>query len=248
MSPDSVVPDASTLIDYNRFAYARANPLKYNDPSGHCIWDGCILELIVAGAIVGAIANGGGNAGVQIATNWESDRPVLENLGDINKTEAGIAAAFGGLGGGLAPVTGGTSALIINGGLGAAQEVTTDMVVDGKSFSEAVDVETAISGGLGVVGGMIQNSVPTELVYTLSNGENLAVATGKDALAYGGRWFASNADTELFGQQLTAITSSRFIVGAGTGNVPVPTENSETCSWSCPLQTVQNWWNSDREE
>ncbi|MCB9148593.1 MAG: RHS repeat-associated core domain-containing protein [Caldilineaceae bacterium] len=42
VSPDSVVPDASTLIDYNRFAYAKANPLNYNDPSGHCSADGSV--------------------------------------------------------------------------------------------------------------------------------------------------------------------------------------------------------------
>ena len=35
ISPDTIVPDMGVLIDYNRFAYARANPLKYNDPSGH---------------------------------------------------------------------------------------------------------------------------------------------------------------------------------------------------------------------
>jgi len=35
ISPDTIVPDAGVLIDYNRFAYGRANPLKYNDPSGH---------------------------------------------------------------------------------------------------------------------------------------------------------------------------------------------------------------------
>ena len=37
ISPDTIVPDAGVLIDYNRFAYGRANPLKYNDPSGHCV-------------------------------------------------------------------------------------------------------------------------------------------------------------------------------------------------------------------
>ena len=36
ISPDTIVPDPGVLIDYNRFAYARANPLKYNDPTGHC--------------------------------------------------------------------------------------------------------------------------------------------------------------------------------------------------------------------
>ena len=35
ISPDSLVPDASRVIDYNRFLYARGNPLKYSDPTGH---------------------------------------------------------------------------------------------------------------------------------------------------------------------------------------------------------------------
>ena len=35
ISPDSLVPDPGRVIDYNRFLYARGNPLKYSDPSGH---------------------------------------------------------------------------------------------------------------------------------------------------------------------------------------------------------------------
>ncbi|MCB9148594.1 MAG: hypothetical protein H6641_07515 [Caldilineaceae bacterium] len=229
VSPDSMVPDPTTLIDYNRFAYARANPLKYNDPSGHCIWDGCILELIVAGAIVGAIANGGGNAGVQIATNWESDRPVLENLTNVNMTEVGIAAGYGGIGGGLAPVTGGTSALLLNAGLGAAQEVTTDMIVDGKSFSEAVDGETLLAAGLGAAGSKIQGAIPNEFSYVSKSAidgevfDSLGAATGIDALAYGGEEFMrSTTFAQLPVTQLKYIGKARFVMGAGIGNVPIP--------------------------
>ena len=35
ISPDTVVPDPTKLIDYNRYLYARGNPVKYNDPNGH---------------------------------------------------------------------------------------------------------------------------------------------------------------------------------------------------------------------
>jgi len=35
ISPDTLVPDASNLFDYNRYMYARGNPMKYNDPTGH---------------------------------------------------------------------------------------------------------------------------------------------------------------------------------------------------------------------
>ena len=35
LSPDAIVPDPAAVPDYNRFLYARGNPLKYTDPSGH---------------------------------------------------------------------------------------------------------------------------------------------------------------------------------------------------------------------
>ncbi|MBX3053329.1 MAG: RHS repeat-associated core domain-containing protein [Caldilineaceae bacterium] len=44
LSPDTLVPDAGAVVDYNRFAYARNNPLKFSDPSGHRPDDGCETE------------------------------------------------------------------------------------------------------------------------------------------------------------------------------------------------------------
>ena len=35
ISPDSMVPNPASVIDHNRFLYARGNPLKYSDPSGY---------------------------------------------------------------------------------------------------------------------------------------------------------------------------------------------------------------------
>ena len=35
ISPDSLVPGAGQVINYNRFLYVRGNPLKYTDPSGY---------------------------------------------------------------------------------------------------------------------------------------------------------------------------------------------------------------------
>ena len=35
ISPDSLVPNPASVINYNRFLYARGNPLKYSDPTGY---------------------------------------------------------------------------------------------------------------------------------------------------------------------------------------------------------------------
>ena len=39
ISPDSLVPDAGMVVDYNRFLYVRGNPLKYSDPTGYDPFD-----------------------------------------------------------------------------------------------------------------------------------------------------------------------------------------------------------------
>jgi len=50
VSSDTIVPDFSNPQSLNRYTYALNNPVKYNDPSGHCVWDACIVE----GALIGA--------------------------------------------------------------------------------------------------------------------------------------------------------------------------------------------------
>ena len=40
VSPDTLIPDALSLMDYNRYAYGRGNPVSNNDPSGHCTTSG----------------------------------------------------------------------------------------------------------------------------------------------------------------------------------------------------------------
>ncbi|PKO12151.1 MAG: hypothetical protein CVU39_25435, partial [Chloroflexi bacterium HGW-Chloroflexi-10] len=39
-SPDTVIPDTYNPLDWNRYAYARYNPVKYSDPTGHAVSDG----------------------------------------------------------------------------------------------------------------------------------------------------------------------------------------------------------------
>jgi len=36
VSPDTIIPNPAASQTFNRFAYAYNNPVRYNDPSGHC--------------------------------------------------------------------------------------------------------------------------------------------------------------------------------------------------------------------
>ncbi len=45
LSPDTIVPDPSSFLSYNRYLYANGNPLKYNDPSGHEPCPACFIPL-----------------------------------------------------------------------------------------------------------------------------------------------------------------------------------------------------------
>ncbi len=56
LSADSLLPGAGNPQAFNRYAYALNNPIRYTDPSGHCVWDLCITETAVA--IVAGIALG----------------------------------------------------------------------------------------------------------------------------------------------------------------------------------------------
>jgi RHS repeat-associated protein len=62
ISPDTIIPDPSNVLDYNRYAYGRGNPVKYNDPSGHFPHtDSRMLNLPME------IGGGGGGGAVTIA-------------------------------------------------------------------------------------------------------------------------------------------------------------------------------------
>jgi RHS repeat-associated protein len=52
ITQDQYLGDPSQPQSLNRYTYAYNNPTVYTDPSGNCVWDGCIVETI--GAVMAA--------------------------------------------------------------------------------------------------------------------------------------------------------------------------------------------------
>lgn len=55
ISPDTMVPDPTDPQDLNRYSYVKNNPLRYNDPSGHCAEPITFLACLGLGAAAGFI-------------------------------------------------------------------------------------------------------------------------------------------------------------------------------------------------
>ena len=76
-------------MDFNRYTYARGNPMKYNDPSGHCIWDLCLVEGI---GLVELLMAAGGTAGYYAYVNSPAGQAAIEHAGqaldNLNASQA----------------------------------------------------------------------------------------------------------------------------------------------------------------
>ncbi len=51
ISADSIVPNMGNPQDFNRYSYTRNNPLRYTDPSGHCVPVCLIIGVALAVAV-----------------------------------------------------------------------------------------------------------------------------------------------------------------------------------------------------
>jgi hypothetical protein len=59
ISPDTIVPDSKNPQNLNRYLYVNNNPVRYTDPTGHCIFG---LDTLVCMIIAGLLGAGVGYA------------------------------------------------------------------------------------------------------------------------------------------------------------------------------------------
>ncbi len=77
ISPDTIIPDPGNPQDLNRYSYVRNNPVRYTDPTGHCVFG---VDTLVCIAVGGAVVGGIIGYGTQVHRNLQSGMDLGEAL------------------------------------------------------------------------------------------------------------------------------------------------------------------------
>jgi RHS repeat-associated protein len=114
--PDSIVPEAVQGVQaWDRFAYVNNNPVRYTDPTGHCL----IICTAIIGGAVGAIVGAVGYTAYTIATGTEF------NTGHMLLAAGGGAAAGALIGTGVGIAAGMSTAATTTAAVTGAGAATT---------------------------------------------------------------------------------------------------------------------------
>jgi RHS repeat-associated protein len=85
---DTMIPEPYNPIDWNRYSYARNNPVKYTDPSGHC--PVCIFAVFAAAIILPWISTDSADAQRLLTTTPEQTSAEIKESVDASMFILGL--------------------------------------------------------------------------------------------------------------------------------------------------------------
>jgi RHS repeat-associated protein len=92
VSADTVVPGAGNPQAFNRYSYTLNNPVRYTDPSGHCVFGldtiVCIGVAAVAGLIVGVVTYN------EVVPATQRGQPSIENNPNGSGCTASLTSCY----------------------------------------------------------------------------------------------------------------------------------------------------------
>lgn len=92
LSPDTIVPDPANPQSFNRYSYGYNNPVKYSDPSGHCVDGITTWACIVAGV---ALISKAVDYGLTLWDGYQAGRTLADpNAGYSDKIMAGLTVSL----------------------------------------------------------------------------------------------------------------------------------------------------------
>jgi hypothetical protein len=179
INADSYMSTGDGILGNNMFAYCLNNPVKYADPTGHS----AILIALAIGAVLGGIYGG-----ISAAAN---DQNIVAGIA--------IGAVVGGLTGLITEVAAVPLMLLGTFAVGAAGDIASQMILDGKRFGDGNLISVGMTGlanaGLALVG------------KGLSNIDSMAGLAGAEKVAFGA---ITNSPLLGMGMALNMIFSQNF--------------------------------------
>jgi hypothetical protein len=207
LEADPYVADGTFSQDFNRYSYARNNPLVYTDP------DGEFIHLIIGAAIGGT---------VNLIANWKKVDTFWQGLGYF-----GVGAVAGALGAGVG--AGISSAMAVGGSFGAgfigssAAMTATSSFITGAAIGGGAGFTSGFATGLGngLLGGQnfgqaLWSGTKDGIIGGLSGAVLGGLAGGIDAVREGRRfWDGATVEKTTLAQQNIPIVGQRGDMNCG---------------------------------